>query len=1137
MSEHIPAADDLLKQIHDFVYSHKGDYNIDYFKPSLEYITSQDTKLCFTAPEYAVIKKEGFQSTKEGFQQSNTKKKNWSSVIRDLFTVKEGFNTFTPFEFSPIINNPIYNPNNPINNPIPPPPSQPLNKGLSIVPPLKSNTDQQYYVACSSMLNDDNNTFGPYRAFDGSVDDYGGSQYSFWHTKERYNKTTGTYISGSTFNGIAGEWISIRFPNPTQVMYYDLFQRRDCCMGQRNPNTWYLFGKNDNYPVQIDYQQGQFFDPNNQSTPNTYKVANPGTYSTYIMVITKVGNDNIRGNRRSNNISLQIEQWKLYAPPPPPPPPPPSYTIPTAVQYKPPIEMKKLDNNLYSPANCMMNLAIKYNDMKIEQYFKKTKSAPYVQGLQLKIIPDKYVFDDGFAMFASYQFVDGYYNTFDHIISAMPPGQGSYYRQTYSCEWSGYIKVENRGSYQFTMSSDDCSLLWLGQPNEPAQLTYNLDNAFINIRGQHGMRTNTASRFLDANVYYFIRIQFGNNGGPGDLILNINDENNNNITNCFYSSVVALNDFNVYYSLVAPDDSPNPSLFYCYYFTSNDNGNNVHNLLTQKTSANYAYTNLWQYGYNTDSAEGNYVLLDIDGNLYLCNDSTGLKRNITNLKNTCSGASCNYTMSITNDGNLVINNNGSQIWSLRDDANNNSSYNTINDAIVNPTWISDVKQNRIKNTMNQGEKISPTNIVYMISSNGKYKVEMNPGNYTFVLKTTLTPYLTTSTGIKYTLESENSFYLYGINYDMKLGSYFYANNETKTMEYIPAVNNILGYSKNYIEYTGSYPDINITPVQTDSLDTCKTTCNADAECNYFYYYENNSSNKYCSYNKDPKKKPKIIDSVPEMKVVNPGLFIRTKELKIDDSYMIEGGELFPTNVLSDYNTLKEYKLQDVPFIDPKPIGLLSNLTFRGLQCQKQQKMVNVNTMKTDYCKPFISTSDIIQEPIEPVQPTPTEPTTTQPQSQINILSTDTIQKKKQEPMTNNYGYKTNIYACGPGTNTTETCPDGIKNHQITPLTHMFSDYQSNVNTMNDNHTMLQSNISKYNSTVSSMSPSQYSYEGEALPMVNPIIQNNDLNPPRTVIDGLEEDNNMIIQSNKNIQLLGMMTIGTLFITALFVGSR
>jgi hypothetical protein len=81
---------------------------------------------------------------------------------------------------------------------------------------------------------------------------------------------------------------------------------------------------------------------------------------------------------------------------------------------------------------------------------------------------------------------------------------------TFSMQWLGYFKPDITGNYNFWLVSDDASYLWIGQN---ALSGYTTSNAVINNGGQHpvGWATNTNSLILEANKYYPIRIQMGDN--------------------------------------------------------------------------------------------------------------------------------------------------------------------------------------------------------------------------------------------------------------------------------------------------------------------------------------------------------------------------------------------------------------------------------------------------------------------------------------------------------------------------------------------------------------------------------------------------------------------------------------------------
>ena len=83
---------------------------------------------------------------------------------------------------------------------------------------------------------------------------------------------------------------------------------------------------------------------------------------------------------------------------------------------------------------------------------------------------------------------------------------------TTSIEYKGYFLASYTGTHTFYLNSDDASYLWLGLT---ALSGYTTGNALVNNGGLHGPTEVSAAVNLVAGTYYPVRIQFGNNTGPG----------------------------------------------------------------------------------------------------------------------------------------------------------------------------------------------------------------------------------------------------------------------------------------------------------------------------------------------------------------------------------------------------------------------------------------------------------------------------------------------------------------------------------------------------------------------------------------------------------------------------------------------
>ena len=84
---------------------------------------------------------------------------------------------------------------------------------------------------------------------------------------------------------------------------------------------------------------------------------------------------------------------------------------------------------------------------------------------------------------------------------------------TTSYQWLGYFLASTTETYTFYTTSDDGSYLWIG---DTARAGFTTGNALVNNGGEHAAGEQSGSIALVAGTYYPIRIQTGNNGGPGE---------------------------------------------------------------------------------------------------------------------------------------------------------------------------------------------------------------------------------------------------------------------------------------------------------------------------------------------------------------------------------------------------------------------------------------------------------------------------------------------------------------------------------------------------------------------------------------------------------------------------------------------
>jgi hypothetical protein len=86
-----------------------------------------------------------------------------------------------------------------------------------------------------------------------------------------------------------------------------------------------------------------------------------------------------------------------------------------------------------------------------------------------------------------------------------------------SFQWLGYFKPTTTETYTFFTTSDDGSYVWVGAN---AISGYTTANSIVNNGGTHASQERSGTIALTAGVYYPIRIQTGNGGGPGSFAFN-----------------------------------------------------------------------------------------------------------------------------------------------------------------------------------------------------------------------------------------------------------------------------------------------------------------------------------------------------------------------------------------------------------------------------------------------------------------------------------------------------------------------------------------------------------------------------------------------------------------------------------------
>jgi len=206
---------------------------------------------------------------------------------------------------------------------------------------------------------------------------------------------------------------------------------------------------------------------------------------------------------------------------------------------------------------------------------------------------------------------------------------------------------------------------------------------------------------------------------------------------------------------------------------------------------------------------------------------------------------CLFTFELSNNGELSVLNSKKQVWSSFKNTNMSRIFTkaiqtTMNNAVVNNAWLKD-NQNKIKN-LEINDTLSKNGL---ISQDGRFKLVVNKEN-NLVLRYCTKPGPSS--------ETKNIHYLYGVPHDPFRGKTFIANNDKKTLRYIPITENaIIGFSNTYTtkkknENSPSTFGKNYnSPSNIESLSACESECNKNNVCSHYWF---NSKTKECNINTD-----------------------------------------------------------------------------------------------------------------------------------------------------------------------------------------------------------------------------------------------------------------------------------------------
>lgn len=186
-------------------------------------------------------------------------------------------------------------------------------KQVSLVPIMSAaNAVDNYKTSASSIWADNNNLYGPWRAFDENPD-------TFWssggNSSNLYDPRTGAYKGNNSINiidksnnskKIMGETLTLEILSGSGVILnsYSILPRQDNDLFlTRSPNTWYLVGKMNNEWYEVDFKTKQNFNKNSR----LFYTFSRNRYTAFMLVITNVGNN----NQTSDRYCVHIADFKI----------------------------------------------------------------------------------------------------------------------------------------------------------------------------------------------------------------------------------------------------------------------------------------------------------------------------------------------------------------------------------------------------------------------------------------------------------------------------------------------------------------------------------------------------------------------------------------------------------------------------------------------------------------------------------------------------------------------------------------------------------------------------------------------------------------------------------------------------------
>ena len=526
------------------------------------------------------------------------------------------------------------------------------------------------------------------------------------------------------------------------------------------------------------------------------------------------------------------------------------------------------------------------------------------------------------------------------------------------------------------------------------------------------------------------------------------------------------------------------------------------------TASYYDYVTIWSLPSNIPSNQGvtiSSIAIDDWGD-FIINYSNN-PFNMTNNQKKLSSSYFDATtgkplyktyLKLTNAANLEVHcvkdDVDKIIWNLFSD-DKRAQINMANLAPApqqNPEW-----NNRNSNTLYQSSTM-PGTVSDLTSNDGTFKLEISNG----VLRIKTTVYACKSDDPTYTKipgddSLRNNPTLFTVqNTDSTKGQPYYVK---QIKQDDPKINQIYyeidgpGYQQlqpidvsnpniqkgsTFTKYEEYYPANDVIDNHTlGDVNTCKTKCIQDNNCNYMYAYQKNGQ-QYCATGSAT---PVLRPQQPGSGKTKSDLYIREPAIKIDNS-MMEKGMNNPVNVTVKDNILGYSSYNNGNTITESISYGTKNLP-RYLQLMAQDEIIRCGTAG-------------------------------------GCGSTEGF---------NTYGYQNPTNECSDSDPNKVGCQPAIFNKQLNPLINISSDYNGQVKQMTQLSKDIQTNITNYNRVRRRMvneKDDKYDFNAN-----NRSFSKED----NSLLNAMQQDSKQMALEQTNLYIAGSILTTTLLISAIYLG--